>query len=57
MARESRKLSCSYIIGTQPFGDLNLNVRPPVLIPRPETEELAQAVYPFSCATYGPKER
>ncbi|KAJ8522493.1 hypothetical protein ONZ45_g970 [Pleurotus djamor] len=27
-----------YILGTQPFGPLNLLVRPPVLIPRPETE-------------------
>jgi release factor glutamine methyltransferase len=28
-----------YILGTQPFGPLNLRVRPPTLIPRPETEE------------------
>ncbi|THV02430.1 S-adenosyl-L-methionine-dependent methyltransferase [Dendrothele bispora CBS 962.96] len=27
-----------YIIGTQPFGPLELSVRPPILIPRPETE-------------------
>ncbi|KIY49902.1 S-adenosyl-L-methionine-dependent methyltransferase, partial [Fistulina hepatica ATCC 64428] len=27
-----------YILGTQPFGSLCLQVRPPVLIPRPETE-------------------
>ncbi|PPQ99432.1 hypothetical protein CVT24_005238 [Panaeolus cyanescens] len=27
-----------YILGTQPFGPLNLLTRPPVLIPRPETE-------------------
>ncbi|KAK7472702.1 hypothetical protein VKT23_000813 [Stygiomarasmius scandens] len=27
-----------YIIGTQPFGPLELKVTPPVLIPRPETE-------------------
>ncbi|PFH53825.1 hypothetical protein AMATHDRAFT_1051 [Amanita thiersii Skay4041] len=27
-----------YILGTQPFGPLNLLSRPPVLIPRPETE-------------------
>lgn len=28
-----------YILGTQPFGPLELLVRPPTLIPRPETEE------------------
>ncbi|TFK25171.1 S-adenosyl-L-methionine-dependent methyltransferase [Coprinopsis marcescibilis] len=30
-----------YILGTQPFGPLNLLTRPPVLIPRPETEHWA----------------
>ncbi|KAJ1673747.1 hypothetical protein EV182_004640 [Spiromyces aspiralis] len=30
-----------YILGTQPFDRLELAVRPPVLIPRPETEEWA----------------
>jgi release factor glutamine methyltransferase len=30
-----------YILGTQPFGPLNLHVRAPTLIPRPETEEWA----------------
>ncbi|KAI0081328.1 S-adenosyl-L-methionine-dependent methyltransferase [Panus rudis PR-1116 ss-1] len=39
-----------YIIGTQPFGPLELLVRPPVLIPRPETEDwalrLAERVLP-----------
>lgn len=28
-----------YILGSQPFGSLNLLTRPPVLIPRPETED------------------
>ncbi|KZO95533.1 S-adenosyl-L-methionine-dependent methyltransferase [Calocera viscosa TUFC12733] len=28
-----------YILGSQPFGSLNIITRPPVLIPRPETEE------------------
>ncbi|KAF8635227.1 hypothetical protein AX17_004002 [Amanita inopinata Kibby_2008] len=28
-----------YILGTQPFGPLNLLTSPPVLIPRPETED------------------
>lgn len=27
-----------YIIGTQPFGEIEIKCRPPVLIPRPETE-------------------
>lgn len=29
-----------YILGTVPFNNLELKVRPPILIPRPETEEL-----------------
>ncbi len=28
-----------YILGTVPFGDLTITVEPPILIPRPETEE------------------
>ncbi|KAF6763098.1 S-adenosyl-L-methionine-dependent methyltransferase [Ephemerocybe angulata] len=39
-----------YILGTQPFGPLNLLTRPPVLIPRPETEhwvmKLAETISP-----------
>ncbi|TBU47633.1 S-adenosyl-L-methionine-dependent methyltransferase [Dichomitus squalens] len=38
----NRRLSgepLQYILGSQPFGPLNLAVRPPVLIPRPETED------------------
>ncbi|GBE81029.1 S-adenosyl-L-methionine-dependent methyltransferase [Sparassis crispa] len=30
-----------YVLGTQPFGPLTLLTRPPVLIPRPETEDWA----------------
>lgn len=30
-----------YILGTIPFADLDIMVKPPILIPRPETEELA----------------
>lgn len=29
----------AYILGTVPFLDLNLTIKPPILIPRPETEE------------------
>ena len=31
----------AYVIGTQPFGPLELAARAPVLIPRPETEVMA----------------
>lgn len=34
----------SYILGNVPFGPLSIIVRPPVLIPRPETEEWVLAV-------------
>ncbi|KAF8270261.1 S-adenosyl-L-methionine-dependent methyltransferase [Lactarius quietus] len=41
-----------YILGTQPFGHLNILTRRPVLIPRPETEDwalrLAQSITPPS---------
>ncbi|KJA20712.1 hypothetical protein HYPSUDRAFT_772346 [Hypholoma sublateritium FD-334 SS-4] len=38
VARRVRGEPLQYILGTQPFGPLNLLARPPVLIPRPETE-------------------
>lgn len=34
----------AYILGTVPFGPLMLNIRPPILIPRPETEEWVLAL-------------
>ncbi|KAF8638026.1 hypothetical protein AX16_010658 [Volvariella volvacea WC 439] len=44
------------IVGSQPFGPLNLLVRPPVLIPRPETEHwvfnLAKVVAPTAQNPY-----
>ncbi|KAH6914384.1 S-adenosyl-L-methionine-dependent methyltransferase [Coprinopsis sp. MPI-PUGE-AT-0042] len=39
VSRRSRGEPLQYILGTQPFGPLNLLTRPPVLIPRPETED------------------
>ncbi|KAF9263326.1 S-adenosyl-L-methionine-dependent methyltransferase [Marasmius fiardii PR-910] len=41
LRRSLRGEPLAYIIGSQPFSDLNFRVRPPVLIPRPETEEWA----------------
>lgn len=36
--RRARGEPLQYILGTQPFGELEINVEPGVLIPRPETE-------------------
>ena len=35
----SHKKPLAYILGDVPFGDLTFTIRPPVLIPRPETEQ------------------
>ena len=40
-----------YILGTQAFWDLTVTVRPGVLIPRPETEELAREAVRYLAAT------
>jgi release factor glutamine methyltransferase len=42
LARRARREPLSYILGHHPFDSLSLTVRPGALIPRPETEELAQ---------------
>ncbi|RPD59882.1 S-adenosyl-L-methionine-dependent methyltransferase [Lentinus tigrinus ALCF2SS1-6] len=39
VARRAAGEPLQYILGSQPFGPLELAVRPPVLIPRPETED------------------
>ncbi|THH15133.1 hypothetical protein EW146_g5290 [Bondarzewia mesenterica] len=41
VARRARGEPLQYILGTQPFGPLHLRTRPPVLIPRAETEHWA----------------
>ncbi|KAJ6625449.1 S-adenosyl-L-methionine-dependent methyltransferase [Mycena sp. CBHHK59/15] len=50
LVRRIRGEPLQYILGDQPFGPLNLTVRPPVLIPRPETEhwtiKLAELLHP-----------
>ncbi|EPQ57293.1 S-adenosyl-L-methionine-dependent methyltransferase [Gloeophyllum trabeum ATCC 11539] len=38
VVRRARGEPLQYILGTQPFGSLDILTRPPVLIPRPETE-------------------
>ena len=34
-----RRMPIQYVVGSVPFADVQIGVRPPVLIPRPETEE------------------
>ncbi|KAH9176757.1 S-adenosyl-L-methionine-dependent methyltransferase [Lactarius sanguifluus] len=50
LQRRIRGEPLQYILGTQPFGHLNIITRRPVLIPRPETEywtlRLAQSITP-----------
>ncbi|KAK4152951.1 S-adenosyl-L-methionine-dependent methyltransferase [Chaetomidium leptoderma] len=36
--KRGRGIPLQYVLGTQPFGDLEIKCRPGVLIPRPETE-------------------
>ncbi|KAF9010531.1 S-adenosyl-L-methionine-dependent methyltransferase [Cyathus striatus] len=54
--RRVRGEPLQYILGTQPFGPLNLLTRPPVLIPRPETEhwvmKLAENIAPTAKSPY-----
>lgn len=42
--RESKRTPIQYLVGNWDFHRITLNVRAPVLIPRPETEELVQHV-------------
>jgi hypothetical protein len=43
----------AYITGTREFWSMELTVNPSVLIPRPETECLVEAVLPFLDRTFG----
>lgn len=44
VARRARREPLAYLLGTQPFCGLDLEVTPDVLVPRPETEELVGLV-------------
>ena len=44
VARRGKREPLAYILGSQPFYGLDLTVSPDVLVPRPETEELVEAV-------------
>lgn len=44
LKRRAGREPLQYIVGRQPFRELDLEVRPGVLIPRPETEELVDHV-------------
>ncbi|WFD18675.1 hypothetical protein MCAP1_000882 [Malassezia caprae] len=44
LARLARDEPIAYVLGTQPFGPIDVQVRAPVLIPRPETESWALRV-------------
>ncbi|MFC1679547.1 peptide chain release factor N(5)-glutamine methyltransferase [Elusimicrobiota bacterium] len=42
--RRGRRVPLAYLLGTQPFAGLEIKVKPQVLIPRPETEQLVECV-------------
>ncbi|XP_078455025.1 MTRF1L release factor glutamine methyltransferase isoform X2 [Lampetra planeri] len=51
--RRLTSMPVQYVIGQWDFMDLTLKMRPPVLIPRPETEELVSAVLDSSLVAAG----
>merc|ERR1712232_1165392 len=57
LQRRARREPLQYIIGRWPFYSLEseLLVRPPVLIPRPETEELVELIISGYEAAPGPR--
>ncbi len=48
LRRRAGREPLQYIIGRQPFRELDLEVRPGVLIPRPETEALVDLVFEWA---------
>ena len=45
--RRGAREPLAYVLGTQPFAGLELVVNKHVLVPRPETEELVERIYPL----------
>jgi len=42
--QRSRRMPLAYVLGFQPFMGIDIDVTPSVLVPRPETEQLVEAV-------------
>jgi len=55
VARRAAGASLAYVLGTQPFRGLTLRVTPAVLVPRPETEEVADAALALLGAMPAPR--
>jgi release factor glutamine methyltransferase len=55
LAQRSKGVPAQYITGHQEFWGLDLIVSPAVLIPRPETEHLIEAVLPLARAIKSPR--
>lgn len=53
VARRRAREPTQYIVGSWPFHDVELEMRSPVLIPRPETEELVDMILDWWRATAG----
>ena len=55
VARRERGEPVAYLIGRREFWSLDFSVTPDVLIPRPETEHLVEAVVDFLASRQGPQ--
>jgi release factor glutamine methyltransferase len=53
LRRRAQREPLQYIVGRQPFRELDLEVTPAVLIPRPETEVLVDVVLEWAAGRHG----